>query len=150
MIKMFFVPVSVLLASFTILRADAQTAAAPDPNVLSSYVQGIIATAGDGAGAVACGLRPAQWGKTFHDKVVDMLMKHAGTPGEDDAHVPSESERNAGLASLSSAEDGTRDQARQSLGTPDKPFSFCPLMKTSGELDVLDGEETGASPLWPR
>jgi hypothetical protein len=147
--KIFFIPIFVLLASSMISRADAQTAAAPDTNVLDSYVQDLIETAGSAAGAVACGFRPAAWGKTFHDKMVGVIMTHAGSPGEADAHVPSQAEQNAGLAALSSAEKENIDDVKQSMGMPQKSFSYCPLMKTSGELDVLDDEESGARPLWP-
>jgi len=149
MTKISLIPTCVLLAFFTIFRADAQTAAAPDPNAPSSYVQDLIETAGSAAGAVACGLRPAEWGKTFHDKMVGVLMTHAGSPGEADAHVPSQAEQHAGLAALSSAEKENIDDVKQSMGMPQQSFSYCPLMKTSGELDVLDDEESGARPLWP-
>jgi hypothetical protein len=148
MIKLCFVPLYVLLASFTILRADAQTAAA-DPTAPSSYVQNLIETAGSAAGAVACGFRPAAWGKTFHDKMVGVLMTHAGSPGEADAHVPSKAEQNAGLAALSNAEKENINDVKLSMGMPQKSWSYCPLMKTSGELDVLDDEESGERPLWP-
>jgi hypothetical protein len=147
--KISFIPISVLLASFMISRADAQTTAAPDPSVLSSYVTDLIETAGSAAGAVECGLRPAPWGKTFHDKMVGVLMAHAGSPGESDEHVPSQAEQNAGLAALSNAEKENIDDVHQSMGMPQKSWSYCPLMKTSGELDVLDDEESGARPLWP-
>jgi len=148
MMKISVIPVCILLASFTVLRADAQTAVA-DPNAPSSYVADLIETAGSAAGAVACGFRPAVWGKTFHDKMVGVIMTHAGSPGEADAHVPSQAEQNAGLAALSSAEKENIDDVKQSMGMPQQSFSYCPLMKTSGELDVLDDEESGARPLWP-
>jgi hypothetical protein len=53
------------------------------------------------------------------------------------------------LAALSSAEKENIDDVHQSMGMPQKSWSYCPLMKTSGELDVLDDEESGARPLWP-
>ena len=129
----------------------------PLPSLVSNYLQAIIGYTGFAAGAVQCGLRSREWGANFHDRVIDLVKTHAGSPVPDftpdgrmksSAHVPSAAEQDAALAAIQRKELEGVSSATQAHANAGEPTSYCKIIVNMA-LSQLDDYVTDAASLWP-
>ena len=120
-------------------------------------MQALIGHGGSAAGAVACGLRPPEWGVILHEKLMQVLATHAGSPipavTPDGrwislTHSPSTAEKNAAHASLIRHEEEGRRLASEAYAQEGKPTSYCTIIRNM-TLESLDDFEADAVSLWP-